>query len=505
MNRIVIALAFVAGAHPAAAQVSGLTGTLVVTNKSSSTATIIDVGSGRTLATLPTGNGPHEVALSSDGRFAVVTDYSGQPGRTLTVIDVPGLRVVRTMHLGEYSRPHGIVFLPGDSLVAVTSEGSGNVVVVNVVEGKISRAIATQGNDSHMVGVTADGARAYTGNMGSHTVSELDLRAGKFVRSWSVPNTPEAINVTPDGREVWVGSNATGKVSVVDIRTGDVTTAAEGLGWPYRVLFTPDVRTVLLPDLRGEELRFVDRASKRELARLSFTGGGPQGIAITPDGRYVFQSLSMQGRVAVIDANTRAVVGYLAAGLTPDGVAYTRFSAAASPSSAAAPPSSAAAARNDAAAVTYLAKPPDVASIDAIIAALYDVISGPAGQKRDWDRFRSLFAPGARLIPTGRRPDGTQSMRVLTPDEYATAVGPRLESAGFFEREIGRRTEQFGGIAHVFSTYDSKRLATDSVPFARGINSIQLVTDGTRWFVLSILWDAERPNNRIPDRYLTKP
>src|SRR5262245_4225544 len=120
---------------PAAAQVPGLTGTLVVTNKTPSTATIIDVASGRILATLPTGAGPHEVALSSDGRTAVVTDYSGQPGRTLTVIDVPALRVVRTIDLGQYNRPHGIVWLPGDSIVAVTSEASGNVVLVNVAAG----------------------------------------------------------------------------------------------------------------------------------------------------------------------------------------------------------------------------------------------------------------------------------------------------------------------------------------------------------------------------------
>jgi DNA-binding beta-propeller fold protein YncE len=110
----------------ARAQVAGLTGTLVVTNKSVSTATIIDVGSGRILATLPTGQGPHELVLSSDGGTAVVTDYSGDPGRTLTVIDVAARRVVRTIDLGDHRRPHGIVFLPGDSLVAVTSEASGS-------------------------------------------------------------------------------------------------------------------------------------------------------------------------------------------------------------------------------------------------------------------------------------------------------------------------------------------------------------------------------------------
>lgn len=311
-------------ASTARAQTLDLTGTVIVTNKSPSTATIIDVASGRTLATLPTGNGPHEIVISSDGRLAVVSDYSGQPGRTLTVIDVAALRVVRTIDLGQYNRPHGMVFLPGDSLVIVTSEASGNVVLVNVVAGTISKAIPTQGRGSHMVGVTSAATQAYTGNMQSNSVSQIDLRTGAVTKTWPVPNTPEAINVTPDGKEVWVGSNATAKVSVIDVESGSITTGAEGLQWPYRVLFAPDVKTVMLPDLGGETLRFLDRATKRELGRLSFAGGGPQGITITPDGRYVLQSLSKQARVAVIDLNTRAVVGYLSAGETPDGVVYTR-------------------------------------------------------------------------------------------------------------------------------------------------------------------------------------
>lgn len=322
--RTSIAAGALFGSMSAAAQVSGLSGTLIVTNKGPSTATIIDVASGRALATLPTGQGPHEIVVSRDGNVAVVTDYGSRSGgNTLTVIDVPGLKVVRTINLGEYHRPHGIAFLPGDSLVAVTSEMSRNVVVVSVADGVVRKAIPTQHNGSHMVGVTANGLRAYTGDIGSNTVSELNVETGQYVRSWEVPTQPEAINVTPDGSEVWVGSNATGKVSVVNPATGAVSTAAEGFGWPYRIYFTPDVKTVLLPDLRKEELRFVDRATHRELGRISFTGGGPQGITMTPDGKYALQSLSQQARVAIVDAAARKVVGYIAAGETPDGIAYS--------------------------------------------------------------------------------------------------------------------------------------------------------------------------------------
>jgi hypothetical protein len=151
------------------------------------------------------------------------------------------------------------------------------------------------------------------------------------------------------------------------------------------------------------------------------------------------------------------------------------------------------------------ANPADVGSVDAIMAALYGVISGDAGVKRDWDRFRSLFIPNARLIPTGVRPDGSRSHRVLTPEEYVSQVGPQLERGGFHERELGRHMDRYGNIVQLFSSYDSKRTLADPAPFARGINSIQLWNDGTRWWVVSIYWEGERPENPIPAEFLKKP
>ena len=148
------------------------------------------------------------------------------------------------------------------------------------------------------------------------------------------------------------------------------------------------------------------------------------------------------------------------------------------------------------------AAPADVASIDAIIAALYDVISGPVGQARNWTRMRSLFIPGGRLMPTAPRP-GTGTgvgVRVLEVNDYIALSGPQLERIGFREREVARRTEQFGHIAHVFSTYEG-RTETDSTVI-RGINSIQLLNDGSRWWVVSVYWEAERPNNPLPAKYL---
>jgi hypothetical protein len=152
---------------------------------------------------------------------------------------------------------------------------------------------------------------------------------------------------------------------------------------------------------------------------------------------------------------------------------------------------------------TPAAKPPDVATPDGIIDAVYASISGPAGQPRDWARFRSLLIPGARLIPSARRTPGTTTPVVWSAEEYIAAAGPGLERQGFFEREIHRTTEAFGAVLHAFSTYDSKR-TPDGEPFARGINSFQLYSDGTRWWIVTIFWDAETSDKPIPAKYLSR-
>ncbi|HEY8469540.1 MAG TPA: hypothetical protein VIL18_07850 [Longimicrobiales bacterium] len=163
------------------------------------------------------------------------------------------------------------------------------------------------------------------------------------------------------------------------------------------------------------------------------------------------------------------------------------------------------AAAQEKAATSPAARPEDVASVDAILAALYDVISGPAGQARDWDRFRSLFLPGAaRLIAVGKDPQtGAKRQLIVDPQGYAERVGPRLERDGFFEREIGRREDRFGNVVHVFSAYESLHTLSDPEPFARGVNSIQLLHDGTRWWIVTVLWDTSegQPDPRTLPRH----
>jgi hypothetical protein len=163
--------------------------------------------------------------------------------------------------------------------------------------------------------------------------------------------------------------------------------------------------------------------------------------------------------------------------------------------------------------------PADVESIDAIVAAAYDGISGPAGKKRDWDRERSLYIPGARLIPLAAkagvaggedvdlatrrvRPTGGLAPQILDVEGFIARVEPFFQENGFYEKEIARRTEQFGNIAHVWSTYESRHHEDDPEPFMRGINSIQLFNDGKRWWIVSIYWQQESADAPIPEKYL---
>lgn len=143
-----------------------------------------------------------------------------------------------------------------------------------------------------------------------------------------------------------------------------------------------------------------------------------------------------------------------------------------------------------------------VATLDATINTLYAVISGDKGVERDWELFRYLFQPGARLMPSGKRPDGSVGMRVMTPDEYIEGSGPFLVGNGFHEVEIGRKVDEYGTVAQVFSAYAARRSLDDPEPFMRGINSIQLLKDNGRWWIVSVFWMAETEEFPLPSEYL---
>ncbi len=143
---------------------------------------------------------------------------------------------------------------------------------------------------------------------------------------------------------------------------------------------------------------------------------------------------------------------------------------------------------------------PDLTTLDGLVAELYGVISGPAGE-RDWARFRALFVPGAILMNAGPRPDSMPAPSPISPQGYQDRAGPFFRQNGFYESEIARTTHRYGNVAQIWTTYESRN-AVDAEPFSRGINSVVAVRHAGRWWIASIIWDSERPGNPIPEAYL---
>lgn len=144
---------------------------------------------------------------------------------------------------------------------------------------------------------------------------------------------------------------------------------------------------------------------------------------------------------------------------------------------------------------------PELATVDGVIKNLYAVISGPAGQRRDWNKMRDLFRPEARLSALGTDRDGKPRFVTMAIEDYIRNSGPNFEQNGFFEREIGRVTEEYGDLVHVFSAYEARREEKEA-PYMRGINSIQLVKKDGRFWIANIVWNTETKENPIPAKYL---
>jgi DNA-binding beta-propeller fold protein YncE len=298
-----------------------LSGTLIVLNKSGNDATFIDLESGDVVATLPTGNNPHELVVTDDGRWAIGTDYS--VGNSLTVFDVENLSVARTIDLSEHPMPHGILLMPGQESVIVTTEGSNEVLIIDFHAGRIEEVIETGQPGSHMVAMSSDGSLAVTANTRGNSASVIDLEAGETVRILDMPPQPEAIGANPAQFDVWVGSNSEGTVSLIDLDDGDILRQLSGFSWPYRILFTRDQRYVVIPDPRGQVMRVFDAASGEEHGSLEFPGGAPQGVTLHPDDRTLFLSLSGDDRVAVVDIERMRVLAEYEVGNGPDGIGYS--------------------------------------------------------------------------------------------------------------------------------------------------------------------------------------
>lgn len=295
---------------------------LVVVNKQASTVSIVNVSTGTVTATLPTGANPHETSASRDGKWAVVSDYGAQaPGSTLTVVDLTTSRIARTIEL-KFTRPHGIVFLPDNRTVAVTSETGGAVVLVDVVQGTITSDHPTGQRVSHMVALTSDGKLGYTANIADGSLSRIDFAGNGPPRILSnIGSQTEAIGLTPDGREAWLGSNNTGKVLIVNVDQWKVTDSLQTSGFPYRIGFTPNGRFAVVTNPQSNEVHVYDARMKAKLGTLN-VADSPLGLIFSPDNRTAWITLAGSGEIAEIDLETRSVKRRLPAGPAPDGIAY---------------------------------------------------------------------------------------------------------------------------------------------------------------------------------------
>lgn len=312
-------------------------GTIVVSNMNDNTATVIDAATGTVHATLPTGEGPHEVAISHDGALALVSNYGvrGKPGNTITVIDVARAQVARTLTLTGYQRPHGVSFLPGDTLAAMTSEVAQAVLIVDVRDGRVVDTLGTRGRASHMVALSADGRRAFTTNIADAAISAIDLARKDSTRVIRVARLPEGIAVTPDGKSVWVGSNRDSVVLVVDATRGVVTDTLRGFGLPYRIGISRDARIAVVSDPAKAQVRVFSVGDRKErftiaiptdslVATAEVEGSpSPEGVAVSRDGKWAFVTLQGRNRVITIDLTRGAIVAYAPTGTWSDGIGFS--------------------------------------------------------------------------------------------------------------------------------------------------------------------------------------
>lgn len=299
--------------------------TLAVVHKDVAQLGIYSAADGGLRAMVPTGDGPHEVAISGNGRWAVATDYgaAGPGGNTLTVVDLHTAELVRTISL-PYVRPHGAKFLPDHKTLAVTAERDGKVILVDVSTGDVTGELNTGQRVSHMVSLSPDGRTAYTANIADGTMSIIPMD-GSPATIVSVGTQTEAINTAPDGQTVWVGSNNTGKVFVIDVAAARVVDSVQTSGFPYRIDFTPDSRLAMVTNPDAGAVQLIDAATRRILKMVSVgSGTQPFGIAVDPSGRRAWITLRGSGEVVEMSLPEGAITQRWSTGpgSGPDGIAF---------------------------------------------------------------------------------------------------------------------------------------------------------------------------------------
>jgi YVTN family beta-propeller protein len=321
MRRAFIAAAMCAWGAAAAAQPARL----LILNKTEATLAIVDPGSGAVLGRVPTGDGPHEVAVSDDGRWAFTSNYgTGQaPGRSISMIDLAAMKETRRVDISPLSRPHGLWFSGGK--LYFTAEADRKVARYDPATNRVDWQFETGQNATHMVALTRDGRTLVTANISSNSVSIVDVSSGSAPAQVVVPvgAGPEGFDLTPDGRQIWVAHSRDGGVSVIDVAARNVIhTIAAGTKRSNRLKITPDGRLALVSDLDAGELVVIDTAT-RTIARRLPIGRMAEGILI-PDNTRAFVAANGDDFVVAVDLKTWQVTRKIEPGRGPDGLAWAR-------------------------------------------------------------------------------------------------------------------------------------------------------------------------------------
>lgn len=296
---------------------------LLVLNKEEASLAFADTVSGKVLGKVATGEGPHEVVVSGDGRLAFVSNYGQRtPGSSISVVDIGTRKEVRRVELGSLRRPHGLAF--ADGKLYFTAEVNKLIGRYDPAAQQIDWLMGTGQNATHMVMANADASQLYTANIGSNSITVIE-RAGQA--GWNntvipVGKGPEGMDLSADGKQLWTAHSQDGGVSVIDLATKKVLQTIDvRTKRSNRLKFTPDGRLVLISDLAGGELVILDAASRREVKRLTL-GKNPEGILLAPDGSRAYVAVAGDNHIAVIDLKTFEVKGKLETGAGPDGMAW---------------------------------------------------------------------------------------------------------------------------------------------------------------------------------------
>ncbi|MDW8108582.1 MAG: YncE family protein [Candidatus Kryptonium sp.] len=311
---------------------------LIVLNKFDNTAMIFDLKTDKLITQFQTGEGPHEVAISPNRKYAVITNYGTRekPGNSLTLYNLEKLTVEKTINLGDFRRPHGIEWIDNEKVI-ITAETNKSIIIVDVKNEKIVASVKTEQEVSHMLALSADKSRCFVANIGSGSMSVIDLKEMKLVKNISTGRGSEGIDVSPDGAEIWVTNRAEDSVAVIDAKTLEVKLKFKVEGFPIRVKFSKDGKYAVISSARSGEITIVDAKSKEILKRIktaeksdvektgrlfgSAFGDSPVpiGIAIGRD-NIIYVANSNADIVSVIDIKAGKVVKTIGTGKEPDGI-----------------------------------------------------------------------------------------------------------------------------------------------------------------------------------------